>query len=523
MKKIFLLVFILSTRQLTNPATIFCQEPIILPPVTITGEDKSEEMFERFQKQPRIIMGESPKISSKRREPGGSFFSLYFSAGGYDYLNWKIKGGKELAGGISGQVMTYLALIDKLRIGPYGSTGRLNEYNVDNFHLDFSFPFFGNTNLFSSLKYQERNESLTHPSIGGTSNIMNHRAKDAELNLGLRGKIGGLVHLTLCPYYNYVAVLDERINVDTQVVSNQERIAGLKLNAQAEMKNLSLVGDVQVEANQRPELDKSGANLTVYFGGRFGFTRIPRLNLNIGFQYISPYLFSTHFNPELGASYRFENGLLLRTIFKGETMLPTYKLFANNYVRFNPLLREEQDWSFSLEAEKEFGKADASFKFFHQTQENLISFGSRNTLWQPVNIPGFATKFGVGLSTRIRYSIWKGNVYGRIGYTFQQAIPGEGKSIPYFPGNELLTGIGYEIGNFKIEISGNYSSSCYADTQATTVIPGSFLTSFNVSLGIAEQIFIFFNGDNLSDAKDYILDNYPVVGRNFKGGIEIKF
>ena len=530
LKTIFFLLFLLSTINYRLSA-IFAQEPIILPPVTITGEDKSENIIERFQRQPGVIMGELPKVQPWGQRTGGSFFSLLFSAGGYDYINWKITGGKEKVEGSSGQVFTYLALIDKLKVGPYGSAGRLSEYNVDKFNLDFSSPFFWNTGLFSSINYQERNEFLTHTSIssimGGTGDVINHRVKDAELSLGWKGKIGNLVHLTLSPYYSYAGIIDERINVDALVL-NQEIGAGLKLNAQADMKNLSLVGDLQAEGSQRPALNKSGTNITVYFAGKSGIPKIPNLGLELGLQYINSYLFSIqhHFNPEIRLSYRFRNGLLLRTGFKGETVFPAYKLFTGNYLRFNPLLKEEQDWNFSLCAEKEFGKdtdklrGNGSLKFFHKNQENLILPGSKNVLWQLSNLPG-AIQFGIGLSTKIYYSIWKGSIYGRADYTLRQIIPGEGKSVPYLPGNELQTGIGYKVGPFKIEISADYHGFCYSDTQSTSVIPGYFLTNLNISSGITKEIFIFFEGKNLFDVQYQVLDDYPTKGRSFKGGIVI--
>lgn len=526
--RILFIVFVvlLSTFNF-QLSTAFSQEPIKLPSVTITGEDKSEDIFERHQEKPRIIMGELPKVSSVRRESPGSFLSLYFSAGGYDYLDWKMTGGKESTKiGEQGKNITYLVLVDKLRIGSFGSAGRLRKYNTDNFNVDFSFPFFGNTNLFSSLKYKERNESLTHPLVGGLNNVVNHQARDAELNLGWRGKVGNLVCLSLCPYYGYTGINDERINVDTQVIPSQEISGGLKINAQADMKNLSLVGDLKIESSKRIELIGSGANVNVYLGGKF---RISRLNLGIGLGYVNSYLFSTgRVNPEINASYRFDDGLLLRAKFKGETVFPSYKLFAENYIRFNSGLKEEQDWIFSLEAAKEFGKrenrlrGDGNLKFFHKGQENFIFYGNRYNLWQPSNIPEFTTNFGIGLSVGVRYSIGKGNIYGRVNYTLQQTIP---ESIPYVPKQGILTSVGYEFGNFRIEINGNYYGSCWTDTSDSLalVIPGYFLANFNVSLGITDKIFIFFNGENLFDTQDYILDNYPVIGRNFRGGMELKF
>jgi hypothetical protein len=528
-QKYILIILLLSAFSSFGLSAICAQEPIILPPVTITGQDKSTDLFDKPAKSPRpAAKNLLPKGSmAKERQASASFFTIGLFGGGYDYLEWKVTGGRQAG-------IDFLILLDRVKTGDYGVNPRLLNYSADNFNADFSVPFFLKSSIFSSLKYYDRNEGLTHPSLsqilGG--NILSHWTRNADVRIGWKGNFGNL-SIVLTPGYSSAYINDRMPNVNTAVLpaaAAEEARGGAKLGITAQFTGHAVAGEVQYEYEERKNLSRSGGNFSLSLEDTFRIAGIPEWRFRAAMKYLRPYRFISQFilNPEADVSCEMKNGITVDAGFRRASVLPGYAMFSGNFTQFNPDLNMEHSWDMNAGARGKFSASGGRFSGFWDAGiylriiQDYVAYGDADTLWQPFNIP-MATHFGPAGNLGVRYQLFGGDIVGRAGFAHREIVSGE-THVPYLARDEFTFSIGYEIGRFEIHVAGNYRGPVYSDTQTNArEIPGYFITGLNTAFNAGGGIRLYFNIENLTDAVYESMSEYPCRGRNFRGGVELKF
>jgi|GEM_PF-3110757 len=514
-------IFYLSFIFYLLPFIVFSQEPIILPPVTITGQDKSTDLFERVERSPGPALKEElPKGSGlKGTRPSPSLFSVGLFAGGYDYLEWKVMGGKETG-------LNFLLFLNRIKTGNYGIPGKLQRYSKDNFNIDFSFPFLNNHCLFSSLRYYERDEFITHSIFGG--NTLEHHPRKIGIGAGWRGRIGNL-NLVIGPEYSYTVLDDKRFDVDTDIIAAEEFKGGIKAGVNTQLFEHFLSGEIYYENENRKNLSQPGNNFTVYIGDIFRIARIPSWKFKCGARYFYLYRFNPEFNFEIDICSETKNGIAFNANLKRESVLPDCSMFLENYVKFAPDLKVQNSWIADLGAKGRLAAIEGNLRglwnagILLKTSTNFIAYGDTDSRWQPFPIP-IVNQFGPYASVELRYPFLSGEIAGKFELVHREATTLDTSRIPHFPKDEIAAKIGYDMENFKIFLTGNYRGGVYSDTSVNArEIPGYFITNLSVSFDIKKGIRLLVEGENLFDVPYEILSYYPVKGRNFRGGVEIKF
>jgi len=504
--------------------SLYAQEPLVLPSVTITGKDKSLNTFEAENMLPSIKFKKNPKDYLKNPYSDNLLFFSSISAGSYDCAEWHIACAKQNTENSLKNNTNFFISLDKFRSGFFGDNNSLMEKNDDNLGFELFFPIFKKASIFSSASYIEKNDSLSGQSV----NVVQRNARDAKIDLGYSMLLGGF-GFKIIPFYAYTGMQDQRVNIDTQVLLNQEISSGVKIDVETSIKSMLISSGFKYENCSRPEINKTGSNTFFYFNTEFALPNIQRLWFDLGFDYagINSYLNAGHFNPQIKISYSFEKDFLLKFIFKSETILPSYDLFLLNYAKINPNLREEQDVAFMVEADKKFIRddkinLDGSLQFFHKSQENIICYSGKANLWQPVNLQRL-DQFGFDAKANFSYILFGGTVHAKADYILRQfAVTGE-KTAPYVPLSELKTAVGYEIGPLRFELEGVYRGLCSADTQTLVAMQDYFVTNLYFSYTITKNMTAFFKTENLFDVKYHILEDYPAMPQKLEGGIELRF
>jgi len=527
--KFFLITFLILPYTLhVARYTGFADEPIILPPVTITGQDKSTDLFDKPVKSPRpAAKNLLPKGSmAKEQQASASFFTIGLYGGGYDYLEWKVTGGRQAGIG-------FLLLLDRIKTGDYGVNSRLQNYSADNFNADFSVPFFLKSSIFSSLKYYDRNEGLTHPALlAAGGNILNHWTRNADVRIGWKGNFGNL-SIIFTPGYSSAYINDRMPNVNTAVLpaaTAEEVRGGAKLGISAQFTDHAVAGEVQYEYEERKSLSRSGGNFSLSVEDKFRIAGIPEWRFRAAARYLRPYRFIDQFilNPEVDVSCEMKNGMTMDAGFRRTSVLPGYAMFLGNFTQFNPGLGMEHSWDINAGVRGRFNSSDGKFSgfwdagFYFRIIQDFIAYGDTDTLWQPFNIP-LVTHFGPAGNIGVRYQLFGGDIVGKAGFTHREIVSSE-MHVPYLARDEFTYSIGYEIGRFEMQVAGNYRGPVYSDTQTNArEIPGYFMTGLNTAFNAGDGIRLYFNIENLADVFYESMSEYPCRGRNFRGGVELKF
>lgn len=509
---------------------IFAQEPIVLPPVVIKGQDKSTEAAGGVERSPGPIIREVlPRISREaapRQE--NSFFTMGMTGGGYNYLEWKATGGKQAGA-------DFLITLDRISEGDYGVNGRLQSYSSDNFSADFSFPVFKTSSVYTVVQYFGRDELFTHPALlqyGG--NVLKHWTRSLQADAGWKGRFGEL-SVSVGPKYSYTAVDDRMLNiVNTAPLPAdmaQEIKGGLKFAAGARVGGHAVSGEIYYENESRVNRPQNGNNFTVFIADSFRISGLPDWQFRGAFRYMYLYRLSsqTVLNPELSASCEMKNGIRLLADLKRESVIPGYGMFTGRFIQFSPDLNAEHSWCFDASAGGKFSALGNrlggfwSAGLFTRVSQDYIAYGDTGSQWAPFNI-AFVNQSGPAVSAGVRLSLFGGDIVGKADYKLR-FYSASAANVPYLPRDELSFRAGYELGGFSAYLDGNFRDAVCADTTpGSRLVKGYCITSLDAGYTVRNGIKFFFSIENIFDLLPYeALSDYPCKGRSFKLGTELKF
>lgn len=258
-------------------------------------------------------------------------------------------------------------------------------------------------------------------------------------------------------------------------------------------------------------------------------------------------------NPSAGFLYRLPKNLRLRGLvgraFKEPPMchLYTVDLFqANRWIRANPDLEPEKSWGYQIGAEYEMGK-DFSTKVsgFRNDIRNMIeqyytgkdSLGPDFTpypIYSYKNITEVYTQ-GIEFMLQRQFSDW---LSGRLGYTWLESKDKEtDEELLYNPEHKLNLEFVIKIDryNLRINLRGEYIGKrwgYYIEPGLCPAMAGEpepeelesySLVHIKVNKNITPYAQVFLSVNNIFDEKYYEWALREMPGREFSGGVRLRF
>ena len=198
----------------------------------------------------------------------------------------------------------------------------------------------------------------------------------------------------------------------------------------------------------------------------------------------------------------------------------------DDFTKGNPDLKPESSTNFDIGLE--YSRRHALFlqvgsTYFHNQLENLILWEPDESFkWTPRNIG--QTQI-VGVENSISLRLPDNRIHLKIAYTWMEAVDktdasaNKGKRLIYRPDNKIDFSGGFRLGPVDANLNYRIVSKRYINPENTQSLPdyrllnGNLGTTFTIR-GL--QIDAKLQGLNLLDKSVYLLDGYPLPGREWR-------
>lgn len=259
--------------------------------------------------------------------------------------------------------------------------------------------------------------------------------------------------------------------------------------------------------------------------------RIGDLDVNIGARYDDDSVFGSELSPSLGSVYHLGKNVLVRaSASRGFTPPPlTDRYFSSPYVTPNPDLKAERSWSYQAGMESDIFKAlSAKITFYRADITDAISVtpidpNDPNSLYHFKNFNKFRRE---GVEVEARTTEYKGLSLS-YGYAFNDVRNMETDTI--VEGKARVThdaGIDYR-GPYetRFAVRGHY---VYWNAPASyNAKDNTFIWDAKVSKYLAKWKGVmgelFASVHNITDEKQYLMEELPNPGRWVEGGVSLTF
>jgi vitamin B12 transporter len=236
----------------------------------------------------------------------------------------------------------------------------------------------------------------------------------------------------------------------------------------------------------------------------------------------------TPFAPSLGSEYRFNNRISLFGNVSRNYRIPTFNdLYWNDATdKGNPDLRMETSWSQELGLKLNWVIQGQLAVFSNQVDE-MIYWTQTSGIWSPQNLHRAWTR---GLESMGTYRKSFGKIAGEltVRYSYTLATNETGKQLVFTPQHE--SGTTFRVGwkSYQLSFSNNYTGRQFTDDSNNIYYA---LKGYNIAnvwlskdLSLKKLTLMFMlEMNNMFDNQVSVRPGYPIPGRNFKGGLTIRF
>jgi vitamin B12 transporter len=236
----------------------------------------------------------------------------------------------------------------------------------------------------------------------------------------------------------------------------------------------------------------------------------------------------TPFAPSLGTEYHFNSRISLFGNVSRNYRIPTFNdLYWNDATdKGNPDLKMERSWSEEAGLKLNW-IIQGQFAVFSNQVDNMIYWTQTSGIWSPQNLRNAWTR---GVESMGTYRKTFGPVSGEmtVRYSYTLATDQTGKQLVFTPRHESGTTIRVGWRSYNLSLTNNYTGRQFTDDSNNIYYAlkgyniANVWLSKDLSLGKLTMMFML-EMNNLLNNQVSTRPGYPLPGRNFKGGLTIRF
>lgn len=251
-----------------------------------------------------------------------------------------------------------------------------------------------------------------------------------------------------------------------------------------------------------------------------------KLNLNLSARLDDYSNFGTEMNPSLSVAYKFNDDLKFHGLISRSFRAPTFNDLYwpdEGWAKGNSNLKPEKGITGELGIETRINKyLSSSLNYYHSDYNQLIQWSDNGAgVWQPMNVSS-AVIDGIESENKIFIS---DNLDLNINYTYLMAKDDKThKYLVYQPRNKVDAAIKFHDHNgLVMEFKGQFTSQRFADANNNTKVKDFFVFGLSVSKKFKPGFTCFGSIDNLLNRKYQVINDYPMPGFSFTGGLKAEF
>ncbi|HTY45018.1 MAG TPA: TonB-dependent receptor [Patescibacteria group bacterium] len=249
------------------------------------------------------------------------------------------------------------------------------------------------------------------------------------------------------------------------------------------------------------------------------------LKLNFGARLDDYSNLGAEINPSFNFLYSAGDALKLRGSISRSFRAPTFNDLYwpdEGWAKGNPLLKPEKgvtkEIGVQVAPHKRFG---FGLTYYRSDYDNLINWAEEAGVWQPMNVNS-AVIDGIELENKIKIADrWSLDT----GYTYLNAKDADThKYLIYQPRHKADCSLKYrDPRGLACELKGQFTGTRFHDAANTIEVKRFYTVGFNVSKKCKSGITYFAAVDNLLAKKYNVIQDYPMPGFSFTGGLKAEF
>ncbi|MDD5729524.1 MAG: TonB-dependent receptor [Candidatus Omnitrophica bacterium] len=261
----------------------------------------------------------------------------------------------------------------------------------------------------------------------------------------------------------------------------------------------------------------------VYLENRLDVT--DRLKFNFGARLDDYSNFGTQIDPSFSFLYSLLDNLKLHGAVSRSFRAPTFNdLFwpDEGWDKGNPNLKPEKGVTKEIGLNTEINKyLNPGLTYYRSDFTNLINWMEESGVWQPENINS-AVIDGVELENKIKFT---DNWSFDTGYTFLSARDKDThKYLIYQPRNKVDLALKYkDLKGFICELKWQFTDKRFHDPENTIEVKRFYVLGLNASKKFKSGVTCFASIENLLARKYQVIQDFPMPGFSFTGGLKVEF
>jgi outer membrane cobalamin receptor len=250
-----------------------------------------------------------------------------------------------------------------------------------------------------------------------------------------------------------------------------------------------------------------------------------RLKLNFGARLDEYSNLGTQVNPSFNFLYSVNDALKLRGSISRSFRAPTFNDLYwpdEGWAKGNPGLKPEKGITKEMGVQTEVNKyVGFGLTYYRSDYDNLINWVERAGVWQPMNVNS-AEIDGIELENKIKIA---DNWSVDTGYTYMRAKDADTrKYLIYQPRHKADCSLKYKGSHGLVcELKGQFTGKRFHDAENTIEVKRFYTVGFNVSKKCKSGVTYFAAIDNLLARKYNVIQDYPMPGFSFTGGLKAEF
>lgn len=237
----------------------------------------------------------------------------------------------------------------------------------------------------------------------------------------------------------------------------------------------------------------------------------------------------TPFSPSLGAEYKAARWFSLFGNISRNYRIPTFNdLYWNEpTAKGNPDLNMETSWSEEAGLKLRSKVLSGQMALFSNQVEKMILWGQDNGVWSPRNVLKAWTR-GLESMGTVKQHFGKVTTEVTLRYSYTVATNESGKQLVFTPKHESGTTLRLSWRSYQFSATNNYTSRQYTDDGNNIFysLKGYNIANIWLSKDLSFKRFsgnVMVEVNNIFDSEVAARPGYPLPGRNFRAGINIRF
>ncbi|MDD2679452.1 MAG: TonB-dependent receptor [Candidatus Omnitrophica bacterium] len=236
--------------------------------------------------------------------------------------------------------------------------------------------------------------------------------------------------------------------------------------------------------------------------------------------------FGTQFNPNLDLSYALNENIKLHGLISRSFRAPTFNDLYwpdEGWAKGNPNLKPEKGLTEELGTDIRFNKYfSAGLTYYHSDYDQLIQWSpDESDVWMPQNVSS-AVIDGIELNNKL-YLLDCLDL--DLNYTYLMARDeSTHKYLVYQPKNKIDAILRYhDYKGLIIELKGQVTGQRFANASNNDKVKSFFVLGISASKKLKNGITCFAYIDNLLNRKYQVIQDFPMPGFSFTGGVKAEF